>query len=487
MKNTTYLMGMGATLTLTLTLPLTLTLTFTPMSMAMAANPTSKGESTDRPNVVIFLSDDVSYNDLECYGSQNTKTPNINKLVEEGVKFNNCFQAVAMSSPTRHSLYTGVYPVKSGAYPNHTFVHDDVKSYVQYFGDEGYRTALYGKEHVSPKSVFSYDYLGNYKNGDMDFGAIKDYITASSEPFFMVVASHEAHHPFNCGDPERWNPEDLKLPPNFVDTPLTRLEYRAYLAEIEVLDSQVGTVRKILRDEGVSDNTIFIFLSEQGCSFPFAKWTCYGQGLHSAMVVSYPGVTKAGEQSDALVEYIDVLPTVMEFAGIEPASTDVDGESFAQLLKGKKREHKKQVFGLHTNTGVNYGTLIYGIRTVSDKKYRYIHNLHSDSTYYNLIQRTEWWAEWVESGESGDEFAQQQINNYEHRPTEELYDQINDPFEMNNLASDPKYRGVIKSMRKELDQWMESQGDKGAQTDKDALYRLLPGMRRKYEKNPIFQ
>ncbi len=440
-----------------------------------------------QPNVVIFLADDVSFNDLECYGSLNTRTPNLNKLVEEGMKFNKCYQQVAMSSPTRHSLYTGLYPVRSGAIPNHTFVHDDVKSFVQYFGKAGYRTALYGKEHVKPKSVFSYDYLGDYKLGKMNFGAIKNYIAASDDPFFMVVASHEAHHPYNCGNPERWSVEDLVLPPTFVDTPLTRLEYRHYLAEIELMDSQVGQVRKILDDKGITDNTIFIYLSEQGSSFPFSKWTCYGQGLQSAMVVRYPNLIEAGSQSDALVEYVDVLPTVMDLVDVDFQTKEIDGESFADVLKGKKSEHKERVYGIHTNTGVKSGTVLYGIRTVSDKRFRYIKNLLPESRYYNLIQKTPWWGEWVRKAEEGDKFAQQQIHNYEHRPEEELYDIVNDPNEMTNLATNPDYKDVIEDMRKELDTWMTSQGDKGVQTDKDALYRLLPGMRKRYVNNPAFK
>ncbi len=452
-----------------------------------ANSATAQNSESTPPNIVIFISDDVSYNDLECYGSQNTSTPNLNELVNEGMQFTNCFLSTAMSSPTRHSLYTGLYPIRSGAYPNHTYVKDDVKSYVQYFRDNGYRTALYGKEHVSPRSVFCYDYLGDYKKGDMDFGAIKDYISTSTDPFFMVVASREAHGPYDCGDPSKWKLDELVLPPFFVDTPATRWVYRKYLAEIEVMDNQVGVIRETLKDMDCADNTIFIFLSEQGNAFPFAKWTCYSQGLRSAMVVSYPRAVKPSTQSDALVEYVDILPTLMDFAAINYNPEDLDGVSFIDLLQGKKREHKENVFGIHTNMGVNDGTLLYGIRSVSNKRYRYIKNLLPDSTYRNSIQNTTWWAEWVSQANSGDEFAIKQIDRYEHRTNEELYDLRDDPYEMNNIASQAKYKSVIKEMRNDLEKWMIEQGDKGIESEIEALYRLVPGVRKKYENNNFYK
>ena len=135
----------------------------------------------DPPNFVIVLADDCSHIDLGCYGSEISITPNIDALAKQGVKFNHCYQATAMSSPTRHCLYTGLYPVRSGAYPNHTFVYDNVKSFVQYFKTAGYNTALYGKEHVNPKEIFAYEFLGNYSEGKMDFDAINNYIESVKE------------------------------------------------------------------------------------------------------------------------------------------------------------------------------------------------------------------------------------------------------------------------------------------------------------------
>ena len=440
--------------------------------MALATNCFAQ----DSPNVIIFLADDICYNDLETYGSPNTSTPNLTALAESGIKMNNCFQTSAMSSPTRHALYTGLYPVRSGAVPNHTFVYDNVKSFVQYFGENGYRTALYGKQHISPRKVFAYDYLGNYQNGKMNFKAIEKYLTSSESkksPFFMVIASNEAHGPYNCGNPDKWTNEELILPEYFVDTPRTRTEYRKHIAEIEVMDKQVGEVRSMLKENGLEDNTIFVFLSEQGNSFPFAKWTCYAQGLKSGMLISYPDRLAKGIEMDALVEYVDVMPTLMELAGLEYQKKDFDGESMCRLLDEKVKEHKKRVYGLHSNTGVQNGSPLYGIRSVMDKKFHYIRNLLPEERYYNGIVGCPWWQEWEQKAKAGDVFAESQLHKYQWRECEELYDVENDPYELNNLAEDPKYRRVLRRMRKQLNAWMESQGDKGIQTEKESINRLV--------------
>ena len=114
----------------------------------------------------------------------------------------------------------------------------------------------------------------------------------SGEPFFLYVGSTEPHDPWNKGDQSLWNPDDLTLPCNLVDTPATRKQFRNYLAEINELDNQVGAVDALLHKYGLDENTIFIFTSEQGYSFPFGKWTCYDEGLHTGFVIRWPGTVK---------------------------------------------------------------------------------------------------------------------------------------------------------------------------------------------------
>lgn len=430
----------------------------------------------ERPNIVIMIADDCSYNDWGCYGSVDSKTPNIDAFAKEGLKFNNCFQAVAMSSPTRHCLYTGVYPVKSGAYPNHTFVNDTIKSFVQYFGEQGYVTALAGKTHVSPPSVFSYQYLGGYKDeqgGTFQWEKINDFLDQNRKnPFFLVMASHEPHGPYVNGDPSQWEPNKLTLPPMYVDTPELRKAFAGYLAEIAVFDSQVGKICNMLKVKGIEENTIFILLSEQGNGFPFAKWTCYKQGLQSAMLVRWPGKIKGGTQTDAMVEYVDVIPTLLDIIGQKP-SPQCDGKSFYKVLQGKRDTHKKYVFGIQTTRGINNGSEYYGSRSVRSKRYSYIINLTPEAKFMNAItQGNSFWKSWIREAEY-DKFAKKQVDKYQHRPMEELYDMQKDPYEMVNLVDNSRYQDVKKELRKQLFLWMEKQGDKGQETELAAFDHMV--------------
>ena len=119
------------------------------------------------PNIVFINADDLTHTDLSVYGGQ-AHTPNFDRLAKEGMRFTQCFQAAPMCSPTRHNLYTGLYPVKSGAYPNHTFAKDGTKSIVHYLQPLGYRVALSGKTHVAPRTVFPFEYSGKSNNPDME-------------------------------------------------------------------------------------------------------------------------------------------------------------------------------------------------------------------------------------------------------------------------------------------------------------------------------
>jgi len=307
----------------------------------------------------------------------------------------------------------------------------------------------------------------------MDFNIIKNYITKDcSKPFFMVVASHESHGPFTVGDPTQWDPAKIVLPPHLVDTKETREEFVKYLAEIEVLDEEVGMLMKTLKETGVYDNTVLMFLSEQGNSFPFAKWTCYNQGLHSGMIVRYPKKIKAGSVSNALVEYVDVVPTFLDIAGIKAEKGRLDGKSFFPVLQQKTDEHKTYVFGLQTTRGIIGGSEYFGIRSAATKQYRYIRNLTPEATFKNVAtgKKDVVWKSWNKQAET-DKFAGQRVHDYQTRPAEELYDLKNDPYEFKNLIDNPEYAAIKKELSAAMDKWMLQQGDKGQETEMKANER----------------
>ena len=214
-----------------------------------------------------------------------------------------------------------------------------------------------------------------------------------------------------------------------------------------------------------------IVLSEQGNSFPFAKWTCYDAGLQSACIVRWPGKVRPGSVSEALVEYVDVVPTFLEAAGIERPEI-LDGRSFLPVLTGKASTHKTHVFGLQTTRGIISGSDYYGIRTVRDKRYRYIRNLTPDAAFQNLAMRDSTFKTWEKMAAAGDEQAQQLVRDYRHRPAEELYDCVADPWNRINLAADPSLVEVRDELREKLAAWMKQQGDEGQATEMKALERM---------------
>ena len=423
-----------------------------------------------KPNIVFVLADDLTFRDIGCYGSNDAITPNIDQLAAEGMKFTNSHQAAPMCSPTRQNLLTGLYPVRSGAYPNHTFVKEGTKSIVHYLKDLGYNVGLQGKRHISPKEAFPFDYLGKQRN-DVDTSLINPFIDKSIEadkPFTLFAMSHSPHRPWNKGNVSLFDPNEVELPPYYVDNQETREQFVKYLAEITFLDNEVGRVIESLKDRGIYDNTLFIFSSEQGNALPFAKFTLYTAGLKNAFIARWPGHIEKGSSTSAMVEYVDVTPTLVEVAGGEP-DTSLDGRSFLPVMLGEKEEHKEYTYGIQTTRGINNGSKYFGIRSIFDGRYRYIWNLFPEIKFSCTItsDNNRTFNSWIEDS-SSNAFAKQQVERYQWRPYEELYDTKNDKYEMNNLACDPEYKDVKLKLRRKLLEWMKVQGDKGRQTEKEA-------------------
>lgn len=436
-----------------------------------------------KPNILYIMADDCTHLDLGTYGGQ-AYTPNLDQLASEGMKFERCFQTAPMCSPTRHTVYTGLYPVKSGAYTNHTFAYDDVKSIVHYLKPLGYRVALNGKSHVGPKEVFPFERAVMSKE-ERKTGSMIDMVAAeklikecaeAKQPFALFACSNEPHTPWSKGEKFRskYDQESLELRPYMVDSELTRQYFRDYLAEISFFDEEVGTLLAMLDKHGVAENTLVMVVSEQGNNFPFAKWTCYDAGLQSGMVIRWPGQVDAGSVTDAMVEYVDICPTFVEAVeGDLPKG--LDGKSFLLVLKGESQSHKEYVYGLQTSRGIFSGPHHYPIRSIRNEQYKLIFNLDPDAVFSNTINKTKWFKEWNKLAESGDERAKWIVDRFKTRPAVELYDILEDPNEINNLAENSDYSAVVEDLSARLNAWMSSQGDKGMETELAAFYRMHSG------------
>lgn len=431
---------------------------------------------------------------MACYGGKNAKTPNLDKLAQDGMRFQHCYNAIAMCVPTRNMLYTGLFPMRTGSYRNHTNSRPGTVSMVSYFHQLGYRVGLSGKTHFGPPASFPFESIPGLTvnctspTDNYSFKGVLEFMTRnSSQPFVLVTGFIQPHVPWTMGDPSAYDTKTLQLPPHWADTPETRECYQQYLAEVTFLDKQVGELLGIIDETGLRDNTVVVFLSEQGAQFPGAKWTCWEQGLHAGALVRWPGKVKPGSVSNAMIQYVDFVPTFLDIArsgaaasktvpqsGNIPAerrvydlnNLDLDGRSFIQVLLGETEEHGKYAFGIHNNEPEGPP---YPIRSVRTKDFAYIRNLTPEKQYVikfiQLMERQPYYTSWRAAAENNDERAIRTIQRNEYRPAEELYDLRKDPYEMNNLADAPEHRAILAELRTVLDEWMKQQGDPGAEVD----------------------
>jgi uncharacterized sulfatase len=356
-----------------------------------------------RPNILLVIGDDLTWRDCRPYGNPDVRTPNLAKLAAEGMTFDAMFTATAMCAPTRQQLYTGIFPVRNGAYPNHSKVYPGVKSIAHYLKDLGYRVGLVGKRHFGPAESFPFEL---FKGRQHDGGKGKDLLFDEAEafvrrdvdqPYCLIVASNQPHSPWNRGDASAYDADTLTVPPHLFDCPETRQAMTRYYAEITYLDGQIGQCLDIVDRSGRRDNTIVIFTSEQGAQFPSGgKWTCYDTGLKTAFIVRWPGAVAAGSRTDAMTQYVDVVPTLVEAAGGKPetietgradanGNTGFDGRSFLSVLKGEADKHRDYVYGVQTTRGIIRGSACYPIRSVRSRRFKYIWNPNHESVFYNVV------------------------------------------------------------------------------------------------------
>ncbi|MCX2575885.1 sulfatase family protein [Pedobacter sandarakinus] len=434
----------------------------------------SKAQVTQqsRPNVVIIMADDLDTRQLSCYGGKNIQTRNIDKLAGEGLKFNNIYASHATCVPTRASLFTGLYPMRHGSFQNHKPVYPNMKSVGHYLANVGYQVALTGKDHSTrPASAFPFEIIKGFQpqctssNDEYELDDVEKFMTNQQKPFCLFIMSINPHKPWDQGDPTEFNADKLILPPSMVDTKETRKEYCNYLAEIRRLDNQVGDVMAMLKKTGQDKNTIFMFLGEQGPQFAGGKWNCWDLGQKSSMIVRWPNQIKPNIQTNAIVQYEDITPTLIDIAGGK-AIDSLDGKSFLPVLKGNSKTARSYAYGIYNN--IPEGPA-YPMRSLRDERYKLILNLSPEKTYgikwYNGPGDLGVWKSWNDKAETNAE-AKFLVNRIKHRPAIEFYDTLKDPYELNNLANNPSYKKQIDTFSKVLKDWMKQQHDDGASVDR---------------------
>lgn len=437
------------------------------------------------PNFLVLVGDDISASSLGCYGSVNPHTsPNIDKLAGEGIRFTNMFVSEAICAPTRAELYTGLQPHRNGCMVNHKATNTGTLSVVQHLQKLGYRVGLTGKRHFKPKTVYPFEDVKGFpancnarEKTDETWAGVKEFMTRNpDQPFCLFICSIHAHAPWDSGDTSLWKLEELKLPPQLVDTPETRHYYREHLAEVRLFDDQVGTARALLEKTHLDKNTALIVLDENGAGMPFGKWTNYDWGVRSACVIKWPGLEHGAFATDALTQYCDILPTLIDAAGGN-VPTEMDGKSLLPLITGKTKTHRDKAFFVY-NSGPEGPP--FASRGGTDGRFKLMWNLTPDNQFavrvingfdFGYTDKMEdrhprkMYLSWLEKAKT-DPAVADTVQRFRKPPRFQLYDLNADPWELNNLADNPEYAQKLQELKESITVWMQQQGDKGLTSEK---------------------
>jgi len=434
-------------------------------------------------NVLLITADDLNWNSVGAYGCEvDDITPNIDNLASQGVQFNSAHVTVAVCQPSRGVLHTGRYPQNSGIY-GFNYTSKKIPTLITELKANGYLCGVIGKlAHCSPKKDTPWDVqiggiwevLGAGRSPDLYYKHTLNVIKESKkrkQPFYLMINSSDPHRPFAGSDqekkaykgrditpPSRWyKPDEVEVLSFLPDIPEVRLELSEYYSSVKRLDDTVGEILQALEDEGLAENTLVMFLSDNGIAVPFAKTNCYLNSTRTPWLVKWPGVIKSGGiDNEHLISGIDFLPTVLDACGINiPKGTD--GKTFLPVLKGEKQDGRELVY---THFNENRGSGSYPMRCVQDKKYGYIFNpwTFGGKPFRNESQSGRTWKAMLKAGKLNPDI-QKRVDLFSFRVLEEFYDFEKDPDALNNLIDDPKYQGFIAQKRKEMEQYMIDTND----------------------------
>lgn len=416
---------------------------------------------SDRPNIVLIIGDDVGVDDLGCYGNNQVKTPNMDRIAKEGLRFTNAYLTTSSCSPSRCSIISGRYPHNTGAAELHTPLPAGISIFPELLKNAGYYTAQAGKWHMgeSAKRGFNIIQENGKENGDGGEGkwvsSLRDRPT--KKPFFMWFASYDAHRPWGLNSFSGKNPPDQIIPPPYlVNAENTRADLAKHFDEVTRLDYFIGQVEEELKKQGVLDNTLIIIMGDNGRPFPRAKTRVYDSGMQTPFLIKWnKGIRQKGVVAHSLISAIDIAPTILDLAGVNTAP-GFQGKSFASVLQNPSLEFRNYVFSEHN--WHDYEALERMIRT---KDHMYVLNLRATLTNPGPADATgsPSFQDLKNRRDSGKLNAAQVDVFVAPRPLEEFYDCRKDPMQLVNVASVPAYAAAVKKLKNIMQQWQEETGD----------------------------
>jgi N-sulfoglucosamine sulfohydrolase len=433
----------------------------------------AQGAKTPK-NVVIVIADDLGMQ-LGCYGDRAIKSPNIDALAKRGVRFARAYATASSCSPSRASILTGMFTHQNGQYGLQHAAHAQqthawVQSLPNLLRAAGFWTGIIGKVHIGPQSVYNFHAeitkgLGGNRDVVAMARAARDFVGRRDQrPFFLVFAfadPHRAKEGFGneafARDPQevRYDPKYVPVPPHLPDRPEVRKELAEYYQSVTRMDRGVGLLLDALRDAGALDDTLIIFLSDNGIPFPGAKTTLYDAGIHLPLIVAGPGVP-GGKTSQAMVSFVDIAPTVLDFAQVKGPKYALPGQSLWPILG---EEHPKGWDSIYASHQFHEITMYYPMRAIATEKHKLIVNLAPELEFPFA---SDLWGSlsWQGVRSRGDKsMGKLSVHAFLHRPREELFDLTNDPHELHNVASGPAYADVLRELRQRLTAWQHRTND----------------------------
>ena len=456
----------------------------------------------EKRNVVLFVADDLGFQ-LGCYGDKVARTPNMDALAAEGVRFTRAFCTTASCSPSRACILSGLFGHANGQYglqhsTHHFAAHDGVQSLPVLLAGGGYRTARIGKYHVAPEEVFHFETAlpGSGRNGVVMADNCREFLaSADARPFFLYFCTEDPHrsapvpgdklapNPFGNDAPhpgvteQHFTPAEVPVPAWLPDTPACRAELANYYQAVARVDAGLGRLRAILKETGHADDTLILVTSDNGPPFPGAKTTTYDPGLHLPLIVRAPAMKRPGTECAAMISWVDFTPTILDWCGVKPpaiAPTIISGgegkaarpakgkpyafhgRSFAGVWDAAEPADRGPVFASHTFHEV---TMYYPVRAIRTARYKLSLNLAHELSFpfaSDLFEGSTWQDTLKTNAAT---YGQRSVEAYLHRPCYELYDLENDPAELKNLATDPAAKAVFDDLSAKLKVWQQATGD----------------------------
>jgi arylsulfatase A-like enzyme len=390
---------------------------------------------------LLIVADDHGWNDLGCYDHPVVRTPNLDRVAAEGVRFTRCFTTAPLCSPGRGAVMTARYPHVNGV--TRLVQRQDAEAFsldrrmwtiARGLADLGYETAAARKWHLSVAGPTAHGFRHAFE-------APADYLESSEQflaspreaPWFLYFCPTHTHRPFRSQPDFPYRGEQLAgaVPPVLKDNAAVRADYAKYLSETSQMDWEIGRLLAAIERSGKMDDTVVAYCTDHGPSMHRAKFSLYEWGLHSSLLLRGPGVSGVAAVDERLCSTIDLAPTLMGLAGgaAPSASQGVD-------LLSRPGAVRRYVHAEHHQQNE--------LRAVRDERFKLIRNL---TTHTPLV------APFVIRNWQGIGEDTLRIPYPLPRPPEELYDLIDDPLEERNLAADPNHAGTLARLRSELDRW----------------------------------